>query len=178
MRLYCVANWSQWTLRLTTLPSKSAVFKAGSHHPTVCFPPSPWPSAQRHSKGVCHIPSPLTRRILSMTFSFLSLAGMHSTLGVITSHPVSSPWLHLSSLHLFSMWCFSPLSSLLLVVPIWSFCWVHVSLSLLFVRARVGDGTLASAETVTPAGSTPTSYTAVILKTVRDFSFQKSYLFA
>lgn len=38
---YCVPNWSQWTFRLTTLPSKPAVFKAGSHHPTVCFPPSP-----------------------------------------------------------------------------------------------------------------------------------------
>ena len=61
---------------------------------------------------------------------FSSLASrirMHSALGVITSHPVSSPWLHLSSLHLFSMWYF--LSHLLLVVPIWSLCWVPVFLS-------------------------------------------------
>lgn len=38
---------------------------------------------------------------------------MHSTLRVITSHPVSSPWLHLSSLHLFFnvIFSFSPLIS-------------------------------------------------------------------
>lgn len=68
---------------------------------------------------------------------FASIAcriSMHSTLGVITSHPVSSPWLHLSSFHLFSMWYF--LSHLLLVVPIWSLLSSSLSASL-SVRAHM-----------------------------------------
>lgn len=51
---------------------------------------------------------------------FLSIAcriSMHSTLGVITSHPVSSPWLHLSSLHLFSMCFFFPFPLISCVHP-------------------------------------------------------------
>lgn len=52
---------------------------------------------------------------------------MHSPLRVITSHPVSSPWLHLSSLYLFSTWYF--LSRLLLVVSIWGLCWALKSQS-------------------------------------------------
>lgn len=57
---------------------------------------------------------------------FLSIAyrfSMRSTLGVITSHPVSSPRLHLSFLHLFSMWfSFFPLISCVHMKSLLSTC--------------------------------------------------------
>lgn len=77
---------------------------------------------------VCHVFSPQMCFIpcdlfLSITYRI----SMHSTHWVITSHPVSSPWLQLSSLHLFSIRYY--LSHLLLVVPIWNLCWVPIFLS-------------------------------------------------
>lgn len=84
-----------------------------------------------HRKAIERLPPFLFSNSLYFVYDlFLSITceiSMHSTLRVITSHPVSSPWLHLSSLYLFSMWYFP--SHLLLVVPIWSLCWAPVFLS-------------------------------------------------
>lgn len=72
-----------------------------------------WVSPQRNYEGLPYFFfSNLPYFVYDLFLSIAWFFSMHSTLGVITSHPVSSPGLHLSSLHLFSMWfSFFPLIS-------------------------------------------------------------------